>query len=193
VLVVEVERGPGSAADRFGCPPVPGLRELLTRSVPVGVALHRTGVEGVYLLPAGKADVGTDEAARLPVLLDQLRARFDWVFVDAPIWGTFPLSEWAKCSDGVYLVLRPEEWDSPLADSASEGIGRAGGRLRGCITTQEPPPAPAVLPMTFAEPKGGSADGHGGGDEVVDHVGPPVGVARRRLRVPHVVRRPGDD
>jgi Mrp family chromosome partitioning ATPase len=188
VLVIEAERGPGSAAGRFGIPPVPGLRELLARTVPLGLALHRTGVEGVYLVPAGQTNVGTDEAARLPALLDQLRGRFEWILVDAPVWGTFPLTDWANVSDGVYLVLRPDEWDSPHADLAHDGIMRAGGKIRGCVTTQEPaatPPAP--------EPKLASANGHGGGDQVVDHVGSPVGVPRRRLRVPHVVRRPGDD
>jgi tyrosine-protein kinase Etk/Wzc len=195
VLVIEAERGPGSAAERFGIPPVPGLRELLARTVPLGMALHRTGVEGVYLVPAGKTEVGSDEAARLPALLDQLRGRFEWVLVDAPVWGTFPLADWARASDGVYLVLRPDEWDSPHADLAHDGITRAGGKVRGCVTTQEAPPAPPAGPTTFPGPEvaAASANGHGGGDQMVDHVLPPVGVPRRRLRVPHVVRRPGDD
>jgi Mrp family chromosome partitioning ATPase len=193
ILVIEAERGLGSSAERFGIPPVPGLRELLARTIPLGMALHRTGVEGVYLVPAGKTEVGTDEAVRLPALLDQLRGRFEWILVDAPVWGTFPLTDWARASDGVYLVLRADEWDSPHADMAHDGITRAGGKLRGCVTTQEAPPTPAVVPMAFPEPKTASADGHGGGDQVVDHVGSSVGVPRRRLRVPHVIRRPGDD
>jgi len=195
VLVIEAERGVGSAAERFGIPPVPGLRELLARTIPLGMALHRTGVEGVYLVPAGKTEVGTDEAVRLPALLDQLRGRFEWILVDAPVWGSAPLTDWARASDGVYLVLRPDEWDSPHADMAHDGIARAGGRLRGCVTTQEAPPAPPVMPMSFAEAKsaGRSTDGHGGGDQVTDHVVPPVGVPRGRLGVAHVVRRPGDD
>jgi Mrp family chromosome partitioning ATPase len=193
VLVIEAERAPGSAAERFGMPPMPGLRELLARTVPLGLALHRTAVESVYLLPAGRTEVGSDEAARLTSLLDQLRGRFEWILVDAPVWGTFPLTDWARASDGVYLVLKPDEWESPHADTASDGIARAGGRLRGCITTEEAPPGPAVLPMSFPDPKGAPADGHGRRDQVVDHVVQSAGVARRGLRVPQVVRRPGDD
>jgi Mrp family chromosome partitioning ATPase len=195
VLVVEAERTPGSAAERFGVPPVPGLRELLARTVPLSMALHRTAVDGVYLLPAGRTTVGTDEAARLPALLDQLRARFEWVLVDAPVWGTHPLTHWVHASDAVYLVLRPDEWDSSQADMAHEGIARAGGKLRGCVTTEEPPPVPAptVHPGSPAVPEPPSANGYGNGHEVVDHVGPAVGVPRRRLRAPLVIRRPGDD
>jgi Mrp family chromosome partitioning ATPase len=183
VLVVEAERGPGSSAERFGVPTVPGVRELLARGVPLTLAIHRTAVEGVYLMPAGKATVGTDEMARLPAILDQLRARYDWILIDAPPWGTYALNDWVAASDSVYLVIRPDEWDSPHADVAHEGIARAGGRLRGCVTTQEVPAArPAQL-----------ADDHGNGDQVVDHVGAAVGVARRRLRAPLVIRRPGDE
>jgi tyrosine-protein kinase Etk/Wzc len=191
VLVIEAERTPGSSAERFGVPAVPGLRELLARTVPLSMALHRTGVDGVYLLPAGRSSVGTDEAARLPALLDQFRARFEWVLVDAPVWGTHPLTHWLPTTDGVYLVLRPDEWDSAQADMAHEGIARAGGKLRGCITTEEPPAAPAAAPAPdLGAP---SANGHGDRHQVVDHVGPAVGVPRRRLRVPLVIRRPGDD
>jgi Mrp family chromosome partitioning ATPase len=187
VLVIEAERTPGSSAERFGVPPVPGLKELLARTVPLSMALHRTSVEGVYLLPAGSTSVGTDEAARLPSLLDQLRARFDWVLVDAPVWGTHALGGWVQASDGVYLVLRPDEWDSAQADMAHEGIARAGGKLRGCVTTDEPPPV-QTTPVS-----NGSANDHGNGHQMVDHVGPAVGVPRRRLRAPLVIRRPGDD
>lgn len=181
VLVIETQRGPGSPAERLGIPAIPGLRELLARTVPLGLGLHRTAMEGVYLIPAGLVDVGTEEAARLPGLLDQLRGRFDWILVDTPVWGTFPLADWARISDGVYLVVHPDEWDSPQADMAHDGIARIGGRLRGCITTQE-------LPAPRA-----SADDNGRRNEVVNHVGPAVGIPHRRLRVPHVVRRPGDD
>jgi Mrp family chromosome partitioning ATPase len=149
VLVVEVERSAGSPAVRFGVPPVPGLRELLARTVPLGLALHRTAVDGLFLLPAGKASVGSEEAARLPALLDQFRARFDWVLVDAPAWGTYPLADWARASDGVYLVMPKDEWDSPQADAVHDGIARAGGRLRGCVTTD-----PVTTPReTESEPQ----------------------------------------
>jgi Mrp family chromosome partitioning ATPase len=185
VLVIEADRAPGSAGEWFGIAPAPGLREVLTRTIPLSLALHRTGVEGVFVVPAGKTHVGIDEAGRLPALLDQFRGRFDWVLVDAPAWGTHPLNDWANSSDGVYLVMRPEEWDAPQADMAHEGIARAGGKLRGCITTQDP--------VTVPPPVSESANGDGRGNQMVDHVGAPIGVARRRLRTPAVVRRPGDD
>jgi Mrp family chromosome partitioning ATPase len=136
VLVVELERTGDSIAERLGSASMPGLRELLARTVPLTVAVHRTGADGVFFVPPGKMRVNLEDAARLRELLDQLRTRFDWLIVDAPIWGTSALSEWAKASDGVYLVLGHDEWNSPLADAAAEGITRVGGQLRGCVTIQ---------------------------------------------------------
>jgi receptor protein-tyrosine kinase len=133
VLVIEAERYDGSSARQFGVPEVPGLRELLARTVPLGLAIYRTGVDCVYCLPAGLARIGIDEAARMPALLDQLRSRFDWILVDAPPWGTHAMADWANASNGTYLVLKPDELDSPHVDATHEGISRAGGKLRGCV------------------------------------------------------------
>ncbi|MSR55515.1 MAG: hypothetical protein EXS09_19860 [Gemmataceae bacterium] len=135
ILVIEAESGPGSAAERFGAAAMPGLRELLSRTVPITLAIHRTPVEGVHVIPEGKTRVGVEESRRLPALLEQLRHRFVWILVDGPIWNPKDLGEWAQASDGVYLVLRPEEWESPHSDAAAEGITQAGGKLRGCVTT----------------------------------------------------------
>ncbi|HJZ93209.1 MAG TPA: hypothetical protein VKE40_20200 [Gemmataceae bacterium] len=181
VLVIEVERSATSPSARFGVPPVPGLRELLARTVPLGLALHRTGVDGLFLMPAGKASVGSDESARLPALLDQFRARFDWVLVDAPAWGTYPLTDWAQSSDGIYLVMPRDEWDSPQADVIHDGIVRAGGRLRGCITTD---------PMTAPRPIEPQPEKPASAPEVFGRQDASSPVPRPHLfRVP---RRPGD-
>lgn len=153
VLIVEVERSAASTSERLGVPSAPGLREILGRSVPMSMALHRTAMDGVHVLPAGRGSVGTVEAERLPELLDVLRARFDWVLVEAPVWGTYPLDDWATACDGTYLVLRPDEWDSPHADQAVEAISRGGGRLRGCVTTGEERPAPARASLDERSPR----------------------------------------
>ena len=137
VVVIEAERCEGSSAQRFGVPPVPGLRELLARMAPMAMALHRTSVDGVYILPAGNVRIGVDESARLPMVLEHLRTRFDWIVVDAPPWGTHVLTDWAKASDAVYLILKPDEWDSREVDLAHEGIELAGGHLRGCVVVRD--------------------------------------------------------
>ena len=133
-------RRPNGSASRR-CPACASCSRAPCR---LALALHRTAVEGVYLMPAGKTSVGTDEAARLPALLDQLRGPVRLDPGRRPGLGTHPLDDWAQASDGVYLVLRPDEWDSPHADMAHDGIARAGGqapRLRHA--RRKPAPIPS--------------------------------------------------
>ena len=137
ILIIELVRGSQSTSATLGLAAQPGLREVLARTTPLTLALNRTMIDGVSLMPAGKVEIGLDEAGRLGGVIDQLRARFDWIIVEAPAWGTFPMKEWLQCSDGVYMITRPEEWDSPQTEFAHQGILDAGGKLRGCITTRE--------------------------------------------------------
>ncbi|WP_020469444.1 P-loop NTPase family protein [Zavarzinella formosa] len=137
ILIVELVRGSNSTSTALGLPNQPGLREVLARTTPLTLAVNRTTIDGVFLMPAGKVEIGMDESSRLGGVIDQLRARFDWIIVEAPAWGTFPMKEWMQSSDGVYLITRPEEWDSPQTEFAHQGILDAGGKLRGCVTTRE--------------------------------------------------------
>lgn len=137
VLIVELVRGLQSSSAVLGMPQQPGLREVLSRTSPLTLTLNRTVIDHVWLMPAGKVDIGTEEMSRLGSVLDQLRARFDWILIEAPAWGTYPMREWMKACDGVYLVTRPDEWDSPQTEFAHQGIVESGGKLRGCVTTKE--------------------------------------------------------
>lgn len=137
ILIIELVRGLKTVSTSLGLATQPGLREVLTRSSPLTLAINRSAIEGVFVMPAGRAEIGLDEAERLGEMIDQLRARFDWIIVESPAWGTFPMKEWMQSSDGVYMMTRPEEWDSPQTEFAHQGILDAGGKLRGCITTRE--------------------------------------------------------
>ena len=77
-----------------------------------------------------------DDLARLPGLLDRLRQRFTRVLIDAPAWGSAPLTGWVKAADASFLVVRERDWDAPHVDAAHDGLRRAGAKLRGCVTTR---------------------------------------------------------
>ena len=38
-----------------------GLAQLLSQMVPMAMAIHRTSVDGVHILPAGNVRIGVDE------------------------------------------------------------------------------------------------------------------------------------
>ena len=67
----------------------PGLKELLGRTLPLGLVVHRRAWR-VVRDAGGAGDVGIDELDRLPAILDQLRARYDWILVEGPPWESSP-------------------------------------------------------------------------------------------------------
>lgn len=134
VLVVETNRRNHSSGELLGIPRVPGLRELLAKSVPLGMALHRSAIDSLYLLPAGMMELEADAWQRLPHLLDQLRTRFDWILVEGPSATDGTFLPWVKPSHSIFLLLTEKQWDSPAIDSTRDLIATQGGHLRGCIT-----------------------------------------------------------
>ena len=97
-------------AVRFGLRKLPGLSEWL-RSEPGPITnIYHLEEAGIWFLPAGKPPENPLEllqAGRLPELMEQLSAWFDWVVIDSP--PVLPLADttvWARAADGVLLVTR---------------------------------------------------------------------------------------
>src|SRR5262249_43240251 len=123
-------------AARLGIASLPGLRELLNRSIPMSIALHPTAQPNLFALPPGDPDVPVsgEAEARLPSVVELLRKRFDWILVNGPEWGCGGAAEWAGLGDAVYMVVREEQWDTPEVEAAHEAIVQNGGKLRAYIT-----------------------------------------------------------
>jgi hypothetical protein len=65
-----------------------------------------------------------------------LRQWFDWILVDAGVWGALPERD-AICSsaDGVYLVTREADSTRPEFANVRGWVKELGGLLRGYVTT----------------------------------------------------------
>jgi Mrp family chromosome partitioning ATPase len=139
VLVIEANHERPSIASRLGIAALPGLRELLNRSIPVSLGLHRTAQTNLFALPPGDPNVPVpgDAEARLPLLLKQFRQRFECILVNAPAWGHGTAEEWARLGDGLYIVVQQDHWDSIEVEAAQEGVIAAGGELRGYVTLRQ--------------------------------------------------------
>jgi len=72
-----------------------------------------------------------------PLVLDQLRQRYDWVVIDAPDWGSrTELPVLAATCGATYLVLRPDDLTGPDVNDMLTDIPRQGGKLRGYVLAQ---------------------------------------------------------
>ena len=67
----------------------------------------------------------------------QLRQWFDWVLVDAGVWGVIPERD-ATCSaaDAVYLVTRDADAERPEFTGLRTWVKQLGGPLRGYVATR---------------------------------------------------------
>ena len=118
-----------AVAARFGLPAALGLRDVLVRHTPLAWCLHETLQPSLWALPAGQPDAPPAEAAG--PALEQLRARADWVLIDAGPWDA-GLAALAEACDAVYLVRR----DGAAHERLTATVLDATGRLRGCVVTQ---------------------------------------------------------
>lgn len=96
-------------ATQFGLGRVPGLSEWFHGETR-GNNIYRLEGLGLWVLPAGNAPENPLElmqSGKLPPLMDQLAAFFDWIVIDSP--PVLPLGDtsiWARLADGILLVTR---------------------------------------------------------------------------------------
>jgi capsular exopolysaccharide synthesis family protein len=94
----------------FGLGKLPGLCDWLQGEPGPMRNIYRLEGPGCWFLPAGSSPKNALElmqSGRLPALMDQLAAWFDWIVIDSP--PVLPLGDtsiWSRLADGVLLVTR---------------------------------------------------------------------------------------
>jgi Mrp family chromosome partitioning ATPase len=144
VLVLDANVNRPGVAAKLALPSSPGLAEVLGGHVPLPWAIQPTAAAGLQAVAVGSAtDAATAAALEgavgrdLPKLVGQLRQWFDWVLIDAGVWGVGPERD-ATCSaaDAVYLVTREADADRPEFTGLRTWVKQLGGALRGYVTTR---------------------------------------------------------
>src|SRR5580698_5379288 len=102
-------RGP-SLSQMFGLGKIPGFCEWLQGERGPVTSIYYLESPGFWILPAGsspRTPFETMQSGRLPALMDQLAAWFDWIIIDSP--PVLPLADttiWMRLVDGILLVTR---------------------------------------------------------------------------------------
>lgn len=110
VLLVDGDLRRPSLARIFGLGEPPGICEYLEGKRTLTETLYRLDDAGIWIMPAGKAEGNPLELlqlGRLPALMEQLSALFDWIIIDSP--PVLPLADtsiWMRHGDGILLVVR---------------------------------------------------------------------------------------
>lgn len=138
-VVVDANFTRSGVAAKLALRPAPGLAEVLGQHLPLPWALQPTPIQSLQALTAGAPSDGTAGAVGrdLPKLVAQLRQWFDWVLIDAGVWGVVPERD-ATCSaaDAVYLVSREPDVERTEFAGLKTWVKQLGGSLRGYVTTR---------------------------------------------------------
>lgn len=140
VLMVDANFARPGIARRLSCAESPGLADVLGQSIPLAWALQPTPLPNLHVLATGHVTDNTEEAlsSDLPRLVAQLRQWFDWVVIDAGVWGELPGGDsTAATADGVYLVARDADAENADFVSLRSDIAAVGGPVRGFVTTRQ--------------------------------------------------------
>jgi capsular exopolysaccharide synthesis family protein len=110
ILLLEGDVRRPSLSKVFSLQAYPGLCEWLEGGRSLISSLYRLEPGGIWLFPAGHAPVSPLElleSTKLPALMEQLAAWFDWIIIDSP--PVLPLADtsvWTRLADGILLVTR---------------------------------------------------------------------------------------
>jgi len=125
-LLLEGDVRRPSLSQLFGLNKLHGVCELLQgENSQISNIYHLDG-PGFWILPAGNTTDNPLEllqSRRLPVLMDQLNALFDWIVIDCPpILPLADTSVWSRLSDGILLVARQGTTDKRHLQQGLETI-----------------------------------------------------------------------
>ncbi|MFO0798361.1 MAG: hypothetical protein U0804_12870 [Gemmataceae bacterium] len=139
VLIADANITRPGVARMMGLKAAPGLVEVLGHTVPLAWAAQATVVPNLQVLAAGGNPAAPPPgiADDLPKLTEQLRQWYDWVLIDAGVWGVLPDRD-AACpaADAVYLVARETAVDRTEFAGLRGWVKELGGLLRGYVTTR---------------------------------------------------------
>lgn len=114
-----------------------GLTNLLMRDVPLEEVIKPTSVEGLHMMPSGKlprSALGLLDSQRIRELVKNLKARYDYVFFDAPpLMGVSDASILASEVDGVMLVVQYRKYPRVISERAKRIIQNVGGNILGVV------------------------------------------------------------
>jgi len=114
-----------------------GLTNLLMRDVSIEEIIKPTTIPNLHFLSSGRiprATAGLLDSQRMRDLVKNLKARYDYVFFDAPpLMGVSDASILASEVDGVLLVVQYRKYPRTMSTRAKRVIENVGGKIIGVV------------------------------------------------------------
>lgn len=137
VLLIDCDLHDPALHERFGMSQAPGVTDVLQDRVALEDAVRPTGIEDLYLLPAGSAGpepVRPVSEHRLAGALERLSRRFELILLDTPpVLEVADAAVIGRLADGCIFVVRAGETERALAQQAHQQLALVGARVLGAV------------------------------------------------------------
>jgi tyrosine-protein kinase Etk/Wzc len=119
----------------FGLTKEPGITDVLANHVSLRSALQPTGIDGLFILPAGQSTPNPGEligSHRMDEVLNELKQEMDVVLLDSPpVIAAIDAAILGAKTQGILLVFNMDETKREAAKYCIEQIERAGSKVIG--------------------------------------------------------------
>ena len=137
VLLIDADLRRPTLHEAFGVPLLPGLSQMLSAAGVPELQVRPTKISGLDLITAGKPQAlssALSGSEAMTAVLDQARARYDWVIVDAPPALALPdAAVLTTQADGAIIVCSAESTRLHEIYSVVEQIQAIGGTVIGAV------------------------------------------------------------
>ena len=139
ILLIDADMRKGRVAQYLGLNKTPGLSEILKGEIEPDAAFVSPNINNLTIIPSGKVPKNPAEllgSKKMKVLLESLKARFDYIFIDSP--PVVPLTDpciLGGLADGVILVAQAGRTQRDMIKHVEQRLTQAHCNLLGYIIT----------------------------------------------------------
>lgn len=137
VIIVDCDQRKPNVHKLFTISNITGLSNLLVGEATVDEAIIDSGVENLYILPAGRRPPNPSEllaSEKMKTLLETLRETFDYIILDTPpVIMVTDAQLLSKYADGCILVVASGQADREAAVKAKELLENANAKILGIV------------------------------------------------------------
>lgn len=137
VLLMGCDLRRASVHSLFGVPREPGLSQVLVGLKDVEEVIHPTGVEGLYVIPAGTPPPNPAEilgSRAMREFVERLKGEFELIIFDTPpVLAAADAAVLAKYADGTLMVVRAGSTDRGVVQQALYQLQMVGARMLGAV------------------------------------------------------------
>ncbi|MDD5174099.1 MAG: CpsD/CapB family tyrosine-protein kinase [Candidatus Omnitrophota bacterium] len=123
----------------FGLQRKPGFADVLSGEADIESLIEKPALDNLFVVPAGTIKVNPSEilsSTRMKVLIDKLRARFDYIIFDTPpVLNVTDATILGSFCDAVLFVVRAGVTQKAMIEEAFNMLAGAQAKPRACILT----------------------------------------------------------